>query len=45
MAIKIENYKLKPLRKLYKPYFSPNFNGYEMDYALSNLLINNQKSI
>jgi hypothetical protein len=42
MAIKIEDYKLKPLRKLYRPYFSPNFNSYEMDYALSNLLINNQ---
>jgi hypothetical protein len=43
MAIKIEDYKLKPLRKLFRPYYSPNFNSYEMDYALSNLLINNKK--
>jgi hypothetical protein len=43
MATKIEEYKLKPLRKLYRPYFSPNFNSYEMGYALSNFLINNQK--
>jgi hypothetical protein len=43
MAIKIEDYKLKPLRKLFRPYYSPNFNLYEMGYALSNLLINNKK--
>jgi hypothetical protein len=43
MAIKIEEYKIKPLLKL--PYFSPNFNSYETDYVLSNLLINNQKYI
>jgi hypothetical protein len=42
MDTKIEDYKLKPLRKLYKPYFSPNFNIYETDYALSNFLINNK---
>jgi hypothetical protein len=41
--IKIKDYKLKPLRKLFRPYYSPNFDFYEMDYALSNLLINNKK--
>jgi hypothetical protein len=43
MTTKIEDYKLKPLRKLFRPYFSPNFNNYEMYCALSNFLINNQK--
>jgi hypothetical protein len=43
MDTKIEDYRLKPLCKLYRPYFSPNFNSYEIDYALSNLLIINQK--
>jgi hypothetical protein len=43
MSRKIEDYKLKPLLKLYRPYFSPNFNSYEKDYAPSNFLINNQK--
>jgi hypothetical protein len=43
MTTKIEDYKLKPLCKLHKPYFSPNFNNYEIDYAVSNFLINNQK--
>jgi hypothetical protein len=43
MAIKIEVYKLKPLRKLFRPYYSPNFNSYEMGYALSNLSINSTK--
>jgi hypothetical protein len=43
MTTEIEDFKLKQLRKLYRPYFSPNFNSYEMDYALSNFLINNQK--
>jgi hypothetical protein len=31
MELKIEDYKLKPLRKLFRPYFSQNFNSYEMD--------------
>jgi hypothetical protein len=43
MATKIEDYKLKHLSKLYRPYFSPNFNSYEIDYALCNFLTNNQK--
>jgi hypothetical protein len=43
MDTKIEDYKLKPLRKLFRPYFSPNFNSYEMDYTLSNFLINTTK--
>jgi hypothetical protein len=42
MTTKIKNYKLKPSHKLYRPYFSPNFNSYEMDYAISNFLINNK---
>jgi hypothetical protein len=43
MTIKIEEYKLKPLHKLFRPYYSPNFNSYEMDYALSNFSINSTK--
>jgi hypothetical protein len=43
MATKIEDYKLKPLRKLFRPYYSPNFNSYEMGYALSNFSINHIK--
>jgi hypothetical protein len=43
MVTKIEDYKLKPLRKVFRPYYSPNFNSYEMDYALSNLLVNSKK--
>jgi hypothetical protein len=43
MDLKIEDYKLKPLRNFFRPYFSPNFNSYEMDYALSNFSINNKK--
>jgi hypothetical protein len=41
--MKIEDYRLKPLQKFYRPYFSPHFNSYEMDYAVSNFLINNKK--
>jgi hypothetical protein len=43
MEVKIQDYGLKPLHKLYIPYFSPKFNSYEMDYAVSNFLINNKK--
>jgi hypothetical protein len=42
MEVKIEDYRLKPLR-LYRRYFSPKFNSYERDYAVSNFLINNKK--
>jgi hypothetical protein len=40
MNTRIEDYRLKPLQKFYRPYFSPHFNNYEMDYAVSNFLIN-----
>jgi hypothetical protein len=43
MKTKIQDYRLKPLEKFYRLYFLPHFNSYEMDYALSNLLINNKK--
>jgi hypothetical protein len=43
MDTKVEDYKLKPLSKFFRPYFSPSFNSYEMDYAISNFLINNEK--
>jgi hypothetical protein len=43
MDVKIKDYKLKPLRKLFRPYFSPNFNSYEMDYVISDFLINDVK--
>jgi hypothetical protein len=43
MTTKMKGYKLKPLRKLFRPYYSPNFNSYEMDYIISNLLVNNVK--
>jgi hypothetical protein len=33
ITTKIEDYKLKPLLKLFHPYFSPNFNSYKMSYA------------
>jgi hypothetical protein len=42
-TIKIRDYKLLPLRKLFRLYFSPNFNFYEMDYAFSNFSVNNKK--
>jgi hypothetical protein len=40
---KLRDYKLPPLRKLFRPYFSPNFNSYEIDYAFSNFTINSVK--
>jgi hypothetical protein len=43
MEVRMEDYRLKPLHKLYRPYLSPKFNSYEMDYAVSNFLINNKK--
>jgi hypothetical protein len=43
MDVKIKDYKLKPLRKLFGPYFSPNFNNYETDYVISDFLINDVK--
>jgi hypothetical protein len=33
--LKIRDYKLKPLLKFERPYFSPNVNNYEMDCVLS----------
>jgi hypothetical protein len=33
--LKIRDYKLKPLIKFERPYFSPNVNNYEMDWSLS----------
>jgi hypothetical protein len=41
--IKIPDYKLKPLTKFERPYFSPNVDNYEMDWILSgnkNLFVN-----
>ena len=37
---KIRDYRLKTLKKFYRPYFSPRFNSYEMDYASGRFLIN-----
>ena len=43
MNVKIKDYKLKPLRKFYRPYFSPKFNSYEMDYASGYFQIGDKK--
>jgi hypothetical protein len=43
MDVKIPNYQVKPLKKFYRPYFSPKFNSYEMDYAVAGFLINNER--
>jgi hypothetical protein len=43
MSEKIRDYQLKPLKKFYRPYFSPKFNSYEMDYAIGNFSINNER--
>jgi hypothetical protein len=44
MNVKIPDYQLKPLKKFYRPYFSPRFNSYEMDYAVASFLINNEEA-
>jgi hypothetical protein len=36
---KIRDYRLKTLKKFYRPYFSPRFNSYEMEYASGYFLI------
>jgi hypothetical protein len=43
MDTKKEDYKLKPQSKFYKQYFSPNFNSHEMNCAVNNFLINENK--
>ena len=43
MNVRIRDYKLKPLRKFYRPYFSPKSNSYEMDYTSGSFLINDSK--
>jgi hypothetical protein len=30
---KIKDYRLKPLKKFYRPYFSPHTDSYEIDYV------------
>jgi hypothetical protein len=30
---KIPDYRIKPLQKLFKPYFSPHTDSYEIDYV------------
>jgi hypothetical protein len=43
MSEKIRDYQLKPLKKFYRPHFSPKFNSYETDYAIGNFSINNER--
>jgi hypothetical protein len=43
MDVKIPDYQLKPLKKFYRPYFSPRFNSYEMYYAVASFLINSER--
>jgi hypothetical protein len=43
MDVKIPDYQLKPLKKFYRPCFSPKFNSYEMDYAVASFLINSER--
>jgi hypothetical protein len=33
LPLKIKDYKLKPLKKFQRPYFSPRTGSYEIDYA------------
>jgi hypothetical protein len=42
MNARIQDYRLKLLQKFFQLYFSPHFNSYEIDYAISNFLINNK---
>jgi hypothetical protein len=40
MTIPIKDYHYKPLKKFYRPYFSPRTNSYECDYATTGKIYN-----
>jgi hypothetical protein len=46
MQPKVKDYRLKPLKQFYRPYFSPYINSYELDYVKSGtFLVDNVKVV